>query len=87
MAENSGLIGRITTRMIEVSLKQLKEWMGQGFDTGIANNLSLSYLGSPGLRHRFFVHAAAQPHPVHRAENRPVVRHRGHQAAQYAGDP
>ena len=49
MAEKSGLIDRITTRMIEVSLKQLKEWMGQGFDTGMAINLSLSYLGSPGI--------------------------------------
>jgi EAL domain-containing protein (putative c-di-GMP-specific phosphodiesterase class I)/ActR/RegA family two-component response regulator len=49
MAEKSGLIDRITTRMIDVSLTQLKEWMGQGFDTGMAINLSLSYLGSPGI--------------------------------------
>ena len=49
MAEKSGLIDRITTRMIEVSLKQLKDWLDQGFETGVAINLSLSYLGSQGV--------------------------------------
>ena len=49
MAEKSGLIDRITTRMIEVSLKQLKDWLDQGFETGMAINLSLSYLGSQGV--------------------------------------
>ena len=49
MAEKSDLIDRLTTRMIEVTLKQLKDWSAQGFDTGMAINLSLSYLGSSGI--------------------------------------
>ena len=49
MAEKSSLIDRITTCMIEVSLKQLKGWSDQGFETGMAINLSLSYLGSQGV--------------------------------------
>ena len=49
LAEKSNLINRITQRMIEVSLKQLKDWNDQGFETGMAINLSLSYLGSPGI--------------------------------------
>ena len=49
MAEKSGLIDRITTRMVEFSLKQLKDWLDQGFETGMAINLSLSYLGSQGV--------------------------------------
>ena len=49
MAEKSDLIDRLTTRMIEVALKQLKDWSAQGFDTGMAINLSLSYLGSSGI--------------------------------------
>ena len=48
-AEISNLMDRLTTRMIEVSLKQLKDWSAQGFDTGMAINLSLSYLGSPNI--------------------------------------
>lgn len=49
LAEKSNLINRITRRMIEVSLKQLKDWRDQGFETGVAINLSLSYLGSAGI--------------------------------------
>lgn len=49
LAEKSNLINRITQRMIEISLKQLKDWNDQGFETGMAINLSLSYLGSPGI--------------------------------------
>lgn len=49
LAETSNLINRITQRMIEISLKQLKDWNDQGFETGMAINLSLSYLGSPGI--------------------------------------
>lgn len=52
VAEKSGLIDRITTCMIEVSLRQLKGWLDQGFETGMAINLSLSYLGSQGVADR-----------------------------------
>ena len=57
MAEKSGLIDRITTRMIEVSLKQMKDWLDQGFETGMAINLSLSYLGSPGVAEKISAEA------------------------------
>ena len=39
MAEKSGLIDSITICMIEVSLKQLKDWLDQVFETGMAINL------------------------------------------------
>ncbi len=49
LAEKSSLINTVTKRMVEVSLKQLKNWHDQGFETGMAINLSLSYLGSSGI--------------------------------------
>ena len=49
LAEKSNLIDTVTKRMVEVGLKQLKDWKDQGFETGMAINLSLSYLGSPGI--------------------------------------
>ncbi|AEV84199.1 putative signaling protein [Actinoplanes sp. SE50] len=49
LAENAGLIGRLTTQVLEMALQQCRDWRAAGLDLTVAVNLSASNLHDPGL--------------------------------------
>jgi diguanylate cyclase (GGDEF)-like protein len=68
MAEQSGLIRRLSAKVIDLALAQEAAWLREGLDVSMAVNLSAADLRSATVAHD--VHAALRRHavPAHRLE-------------------
>lgn len=49
LAEHAGLMGRITTQVLDLAVEQCRAWRAAGLDLTVAVNLSTSNLHDPGL--------------------------------------
>jgi diguanylate cyclase (GGDEF)-like protein len=49
LAENAGLMGALTTWVLNAALRQLRAWSDQGLDTTVAVNISVRNLADEGL--------------------------------------
>jgi diguanylate cyclase (GGDEF)-like protein len=68
MAEQSGLICRLTTKVLDLALAQAREWMDAGLDLSIAVNLSALDLRSMTLLDIVVAALARHGVPPHRLE-------------------